>query len=307
MTTILVDPESDNGDVRESIYQGDLVLFTTITSVGELVRFAREQLQGVFSPHDPEEAHLHFTPEEAASLLAKWKPAFMREERSKQLLKDIVDEVGFSLSDTHLDLLKPRTAFTVDHLTTGIAFAFPWHRDTWYAAPAQQINWWLPIFPLSKTNAMKFDLNSFAAPVKNTSSGFDYYEINKDRLKTATQTKVETQSRPEAVSHDPENHTVVIPRPGSILLFSGTHLHATIPNTSGRSRYSIDFRTVDRRDVMAGVGAPIVDAACTGTSLRDFINATSGAPFDEALVRTFYGDPPADAVLVFSSGGKNPA
>jgi hypothetical protein len=148
---------------------------------------------------------------------------------------------------------------------------------------------------------MKFDLSRFAIPVQNTSSGFDYYEINKDRLKTAAQTRVETQSRPAAVSHDPESYAVVIPRPGSILLFSGTHLHATIPNTSGRSRYSIDFRTVDRRDLIAGVGAPVVDADCTGTSIRDFVNAASGEKFDEALVRTFYGDPPADAVLVFSS------
>jgi hypothetical protein len=301
MTTVLVDPAPEQGDVRHLIYRGDLVLFTNVTAVAELVDFARDQLTEIFAPFDPEEAHLHFSPEEAANILAKWKPAFMRLERTKQLLKAIVEEVGFPLNETHVDLLKARTAFPVGHLSTGIAFAFPWHRDTWYAAPAQQINWWLPIFEVFNTNAMKFDLARFAAPVSNSSTTFDYYTINRDRLKTATQTKVETQSRPAAIDHDPDDFTVVLPRPGSVLLFSGNHLHATIPNESGRSRYSIDFRTVDRRDVIQGVGAQVVDADCTGTSLRDFVNAVTGDPFDEELVRKLHGDPPVDAFLVFPS------
>ena len=47
------------------------------------------------------------------------------------------------------------------HLTTGIAYAFPWHRDVWYSAPPQQINWWLPVFAVREDNAMRFDLESF--------------------------------------------------------------------------------------------------------------------------------------------------
>ncbi len=68
------------------------------------------------------------------------------------------------------------------HLTTGVAFAFPWHRDVWYSAPAQQINWWLPVFPVRDDNAMGFDLDSFDRAVPNSSDGFDYYENNASRL-----------------------------------------------------------------------------------------------------------------------------
>jgi hypothetical protein len=85
-----------------------------------------------------------------------------------------------------------------------------------------------------------------------------------------------------------------------VLLFSGSQLHATIPNTSGRSRYSIDFRTVDRRDVTTDRGARLVDVNCTGTALRDFVSIESGERFDEQLVRSLHGDPPEDAMLVFS-------
>lgn len=301
MTTVYVDPSPDQGSVQSLLYRGNLVIFTKIQAVRDLVDFTRAKLSEIFAPHDPEAAHLHFTPDQAARLLGVWKPSFMRLEMSKALLRAIIEEVGMSLEDTHVDLLKPRTAFPVGHLTTGIAFAFPWHRDTWYAAPKQQINWWLPIFDLRENNAMKFDFRYFSNAIPNSSSGFDYYQINQARQKTASQVKSETQSRPAAIDHDPEDSTVVLPSVGSVLLFSGQHLHASIPNQSGRTRYSIDFRTVDRRDVYADMGAPLVDADCTGTAIRDFVNAASGEPFDEEIVRSLYGEPPADALLVFSN------
>jgi hypothetical protein len=34
---------------------------------------------------------------------------------------------GLPAEHTHFDLPKPRTSFPVGHLTTGVAFAFPWH------------------------------------------------------------------------------------------------------------------------------------------------------------------------------------
>lgn len=295
-----MDPSPDQGSVRSLLYRGDLVVFTNIQAVRELVEFTRVKLAETFAPHDPEDAHLHFTPEETARLLGEWKPSFMRLEKSKALLRAVIEEAGMSLEDTHLDLLKPRTAFPVGHLTTGIAYAFPWHRDTWYAAPRQQINWWLPVFDLHPNNALKFDFKYFSKAIPNSSGDFDYYEINQARRRTASQVKTETQSRPAAIDHDPEDATIVLPPVGSVLLFSGQHLHATIPNQSGRTRYSIDFRTVDRRDVCAGVGPSLVDADCTGTAIRDFVNAASGEPFDEEVVRGLYGEPPTDAVLVFS-------
>jgi len=94
---------------------------------------------------------------------------------------------------------------------------------------------------------------------------------------------------------------VVLPSPGGILLFSGAQLHASIPNTSGRARYSVDFRTVDARDLLAGRGAPLVDVHCTGTSIRDFHNIEDGRPFDEETVVRLFGAPPSDAMLVFGN------
>jgi hypothetical protein len=116
-------------------------------------------------------------------------------------VRAVIQEAGFRPEETHYDLPKPRTSFPVGHLTTGVAFAFPWHRDAWYSAPAQQINWWLPIFPVREDNAMSFDLQSFDQAVPNTSDTFDYYRNNASRLTTATQVTRESQARPGAVNH----------------------------------------------------------------------------------------------------------
>jgi len=297
---IFVDLDVPPEALRETLYAGNLVVLTRLQSVADFVDHTREQLTELFKPHDPEHAHEHFDPAQMAKILGPWKPGFIHSERSKTLVRKIIEEAGFPAEYTHYDLPKPRTSFPVGHLTTGVAFAFPWHRDVWYSAPAQQINWWLPIFAAREDNSMSFDLPSFDRAVPNSSDTFDYYRNNAQRLTTAAQVTKEQQARPGALNHKPVQDLVVLPAPGAVLLFSGAQLHTSIPNTSGRARYSVDFRTVDARDLQAGRGAPLVDAHCTGTAIRDFYNVADGSAFDEQTVTQLFGAPPPGAMLVFS-------
>jgi hypothetical protein len=300
---IIIDPDVSGEELRHQLYAGHLVILTRLQALRDFVDYTREELAGLFRPHDPEHVHEHIEPAEMAKILSVWKPRFIHGERSRKLVRAIIAEAGFPPADTHYDLPKPRTSFPVGHLTTGVAFAFPWHRDTWYSAPAQQINWWLPIFPVREDNAMGFDLASFDRAVPNTSDGFDYYRNNAQRQTTQTGTTREAQSRPGAIDHKPEQEMVILPAPGEVLLFSGNQLHASTPNTSGRARYSVDFRTVSVPDLMAGRGAPLVDAYCTGTAIRDFISVADESGFDEQTVVDLFGAPPEGAMLVFDSPG----
>jgi hypothetical protein len=298
---IIIDPEVSADELREQLYAGNLVILTRLRALSDFVDYTREELIDLFKPHDPEHAHEHIDPAEMASILGTWKPHFIHSEESRKLVRAIIKEAGFPAADTHYDLPKPRTSFPAGHLTTGIAFAFPWHRDVWYSAPAQQINWWLPVFPVRDDNAMSFDLQSFDREVPNSSDTFDYYQNNASRLTTATQVTRERQARPGAIDHKPSQELVVLPAPGEVLLFSGAQLHASIPNTSGRARFSVDFRTVDVRDLMAGRGAPLADVHCTGTAIRDFLNVEDERSFDEETVARLFGAPPPDAMLVFDA------
>ena len=264
---ILVDPSMPADDLRQQLYAGNLVILTRLQALSEFVRYTRDELTELFRPHDPEHVHEHIDPPEMARILSTWKPRFIHSDRSKKLVRAVIEEAGFPAEDTHYDLPKPRTSFPVGHLTTGVAVAFPWHRDAWYSAPAQQINWWLPIFPVRDDNALSFDLASFDQAVPNTSDGFDYYQNNASRLTTATGVTREVQARPGAIVHNPDQELIVLPMSGQVLLFSGVQLHKSIPNTSGRARFSVDFRTVYAPDLMAGRGARLVDVYCTGTAI----------------------------------------
>jgi hypothetical protein len=299
--TVLVDPDLRDDALREAIYDGELIVLTRLQAVSDLVDYTREQLIDLFRPHDPQHAHEFIEPAEMAKLLGEWKPRWIHAQRSKQLVCDIITQAGLPAEFTHYDVPKPRTSFPVGHLTTGVAFAFPWHRDSWYSAPVQQLNWWLPIYPIREDNSMAFDMSGFGRAVPNTSDTFDYYRNNTQRLSTAKQVGREEQSRPGAIDHKAAQELVVLPSPGSVLLFAGAQLHTSIPNTSGLARYSVDFRTVDARDLAVGKGAPVVDAYCTGTAIRDFRNIGDGSDFDEDLVVSLFGAPPQDAMLVFSA------
>ena len=70
---------------------------------------------------------------------------------------------------------------------------------------------------------------------------------------------------------DLDTHVRLICPSGGIVLFSGAQMHSSVPNTSGYTRFSIDFRTVHLDDVMAFLGAPNIDAACTGTTMNDYL------------------------------------
>ena len=59
---------------------------------------------------------------------------------------------------------------------------------------------------------------------------------------------------------------------GDCLIFSAQHLHGTSKHSSGRNRFSLDFRICYDSDVKQGRGPSNVDNQSVGTTKIDFIN-----------------------------------
>ena len=89
----------------------------------------------------------------------------------------------------------------------------------------------------------------------------------------------------------------VIAPPGGVLLFSAAQMHSSVPNSSGRTRFSIDFRTVNIDDVKSRRGAPNVDAASTGTCMGDYLRGTDLARVPEDLYPLYETQPPLAAAV----------
>lgn len=287
MTIVHFDPQFDDDERRRRLYEGDIVMYSRVAAVEEFVAYARAQLEAAMQPHDPLVVHHHVSPEDLAALLIEFKPKFIHDAESSRLLRAVIGELGCRLDDMYVDLPKMRTSYTTGHLTSGIAYAFQPHRDTWYAGPKSQINWWFPLFPVSELDAMEFFPSRFGAAIPNNSNEYNYYEANAWRGNIAAfsgkkDTRVHPAPQP-ALPAD-EARLCLVPPVGGIMLFAGDHLHASIANTTERARYSIDFRTVNGPDARAGRGAPVIDVACAGTAIRDFRNAVTSETLEDSVV-----------------------
>lgn len=302
MNTIYVDSRVPDDVRRSRLYDGQLFVFSPTPATQALTDFAADMITEAFAPLDPLEAQYSLPVEEFVAIFGPLKPTFIHHPRTKDLLRDVVAGIGCDLDKTYVDVPRLRGVTSDGYLTAGVGFAHHLHRDTWYSAPMCQLNWWLPIFPFESDSSMAFHPRYWEQGVRNGSSEFNYYDWNaRGRKEAAKHIKTDTRKQPkpeEPLDVDPQIRVVC--EPGGIVLFAGAQMHSTVPNTSGRSRFSMDFRTVNVDDLVAGRSAPNVDSAPEGTSLRDFVRGSDGAALPEELVAAYDSGVPDDGVLVFT-------
>jgi hypothetical protein len=286
MNAIFFDSRLNDEARREHLYNGQLFVYSSSQSALALCTFAKEMIEEAFSPLDPRKAQYSLPVEEYAAILAKLKPAFIHHPKSKEFIQEILKEMGCDLQKTYFDVPRLRTATHGGYLTSGIAYAFHPHRDTWYSAPPCQVNWWLPVYEIESENAMAFHPRYWNQAVRNDSHIYNYDEWNRTSRQTAAQhIKADTRKQPrpqEPIELDPQVR--IITEVGGILLFSAAQLHSTVPNTSGHTRFSLDFRTVHIDDVIAKRGASNIDSACTGTTMRDYLRGSDLCHVPEEIV-----------------------
>jgi hypothetical protein len=292
MTAVHIDSHLPDAARRMRVYAGDVFVYSPTPSSLELVRLARVALAAAFPGDDPEFAQFHMSVEAYAEILGHIKPAFIHDPRCKQLLPAILNELGCSPDATYFDVPRMRSSTSDGYLTTGIAYAFQPHRDTWYSAPMSQINWWLPVFPLQADNCMAFLPRHWSQGLKNTSAEYNYQEWNRtSRYDAARHVGIDTRNQPHAIERiELEPDLRILPPPGGLVIFSAAQLHASIPNTSGRTRFSLDFRTVHLDDARTLTGARNIDSFATGSTMGDYLRASDLAHL------------PADVMEMYAAG-----
>ncbi len=288
MSTILVDSEATDSKRRELLYDGTIFFYTPTGPVQALRDHAWGMVTEAFGDLDPMEAQDALEVEAFVEHVAPLKPKFTHSQRAKELLRDLLVGFGCDPETTYFDLPKLRIVTHSGYLTAGVGYAYKPHRDVWYAAPMCQQNWWFPLVDIGSTSALAFHPQYWDSAVPNTSDGFDPYVWNATGRKDAAKF-VKSDDRPHPAPSEQiplEPQTRIVGAASSMLLFSAAHLHSTVPNTSGRTRYSIDFRTASLEDLESGRGAPNIDNGSTGTTLRDFSRASDFSPIpDEILAR----------------------
>ena len=295
MNSVFFDSAMDEELRRERLYQGQIFVFSPRPSTLALCELARAMTEAAFKPLDPRDAQHALPVEQYVAILADLKPKFIHHPRSKELIRQVLSEFDCELADTYFDVPRLTSATHGGYLTSGIAYAFHPHRDTWYSAPFCQLNWWLPVYDIAPENALAFHPRYWDQPLRNGSRRYNYAEWNRESCKRAAKhIKEDTRDQPrpeEPVELDPQIR-VVCPVGGAIL-FAAAQLHSTVPNTSGGTRFSVDFRTVSLGDLLDGAGAPNIDSACTGTTMGDYLRGTDLSRLPAEVVDRYEREPAA--------------
>lgn len=295
---LFVDSAMNEAKRREELYRGSVLVYSPSPSALKLCEFARELIETAFSPYDPRKIQDSMPVEQCVEILAELKPKFIHHPTSKELIQGMLSERGCDLEKTYFDVPRLRTAFPSDYLASGIAYAFHPHRDTWYSAPGSQINWWMPVYEIYPENSMAFHPRYWDEAVQNSSNTYNYYAWNRSNRQSAAQhVKSDTREQPRPLAPlAPDPQVRVVANVGGVMLFSAAQLHSTVPNTCGLTRYSIDFRTVHVDDVWNKAGAPNVDSASTGTTLRDYIRASDYSHIPEDAIAPYCDESEAEFV-----------
>ena len=288
MTTVHYDARCTDDERRDALYRGDIFVYQPLPAAQRLAELARGMVEAAFAPHDPRRIDQALSMEECAAVLSKLKPAFIHHPECKVLLPEIIRSIGGDPEQIHFDVPRLRSAYPENYLTSGIAYAFHPHRDTWYSAPFCQINWWLPIWEIEERNCLAFHPAYFDNPVENSSEIYNYYEWNaKNRASASQHVKSDTREQPKLTQPIERREMRLLVPPGGLILFSAAQLHETVPNTSGVARYSIDFRTVHKGDAEARRGAANLDSRSTGTTMRDYLRASDLAHLPDDVVSLY--------------------
>lgn len=274
---------------RKRLYDGQIFVNSPTPNSLALSELGREMAEAAFAPYDPREAQFHLAVEEYAGILAVLKPKFIHHPKSKECIQGILAEFGCDLEKTYFDVPRMRTSTAQGYLTTGIAFAFHPHRDTWYSAPSCQLNWWLPIYDVSSENGIAFHPEYWSRPVLNCSRNYNYQEwLKTSRFSAVKHTNSDTREQPkpeETINTDSQIRPVT--SVGALTIFSAAQLHSSVPNRTRETRFSIDFRTVHLDDILSRDGAPNIDSACSGTTMGDYVRGADLEHLPESVIALY--------------------
>jgi hypothetical protein len=297
MIGIRLNPLLGDGERRARVFGGDILVYNGLPGLMALCEHAKGLIRDAYAPHDPETAQYAMPVEEFVGRTGPLKSAFTNGARTKELMQGFLTGFGCDPEKTYFDLPRLRVVTSDDYLTSGVGLALKPHRDLWFAHPVSAMIHWLPVFDISPQCAMSMFPRYYGEAVPNCSHVFDYDDWVANSRKLATQ-QIKAEARPLPRPDGPidmAGEFRIAGRGGDVMVFSGCHLHATAPNRAGRTRFSIDFRTVNLDDLRAGCGGPNLDSRSKGSTLGDYLRVADLQPLDVREIDLRAAHPPAAA------------
>jgi hypothetical protein len=264
--------------LRDRVYAGDLLIVRGIAVVERLVAFFDRELRAAFETDSPAEAQFAMDPGAWQDLAARLRSHYRQDPRAGALMRELLTRFGLEAGCTAVDVLNLRSQPHDDSPGPDPRHTLGAHRDTWASNVYQQINWWLPIYPITPGRTITFFPAFWERPIANDSAGWDLEAIRAEVRSAREAGRVpDIRNTPDPTEAlDPAGSMPVVVEPGDVLIFSGAHLHASVPNASGATRFSLELRSVDIRDAVRGRAAPNIDGQAPHTAWHWFRRLDTG-------------------------------
>lgn len=261
----------DASETRGALYGGALIKLAPRAETVRLVRGVRAIVRRVFADVGaPRRAPHSLGPVEMHARVTQARRVLMADATCRAMFLEVMASCGFDPGEHAVDAIRLRAVLSGGHRIVAAAPVYTAHRDTWYANPRAQINWWIPLHGVDERETFVFYPGAFEVPVANTSSQFDY-EAWREQVGFQNPSPPAGAVYPRAVDHTPPFEPFGFSaRMGEVVLFAGAHLHQTRAHDLGRTRFSIDIRTVHLDDHYAGLGPPVPDDGSRGSTLVDY-------------------------------------
>ena len=91
MNTVYFDSSDDDALRREKLYEGQIYVLAPRPSTIALIEHARDMIETAFGGIDPQLAQYEMPVEKYVEICAPLKPAFIHNDTTKELLRNVVD------------------------------------------------------------------------------------------------------------------------------------------------------------------------------------------------------------------------
>jgi hypothetical protein len=259
-----IEPTMGLRRLHDAIYGGEVLCLRQSQPVLDLVAFTRRRLVEAFAGIEPDLSHAVLSHDQQVARYGDIQRRFSACEQTRSLWAAVFGHLGFDPATIFHDRLYLRfqphqeadRAYPRTRFTSTVAF----HRDTWGSNLYAQVNWWAPVWPITAGRTVAIYPGLWRRPLANTTRSFDLAALL-ERSRTGGRTALSADDMIPHLADDVRDAPAfpVLIEPGDILLFSGAHAHAGVPNCTGRTRISLETRTLWLDDVRAGRCAPNID------------------------------------------------
>ncbi|CAM2065066.1 hypothetical protein SCOR_06795 [Sulfidibacter corallicola] len=266
---------ADSATARAMLYDGHVFHLEATASTRRLAAEMWAIVEAQLGESGPaREAQFRLDQPGFYSRIGHLRKRFYGTEPYHRAVFDLLQACGFQREAHRCDPMRLRVITDGGFRDPKAAPVYYPHRDTWYANPQAQITWSLALHDMGPEDSFEFYPEYFDRPVRNDSECFDYDDWvqddwdrkigwqNAERDRSSTYPQLRQEIEPQRVE-------AVKAKAGDLIIFAGAHLHRTRPHSVGRTRFSVDFRTVHREDHERGRGAPNVDNRSRGSTFAD--------------------------------------